>query len=365
MERSSLLVYLIINSLFIIKYTSRVNILWGILGILLYILFLVVIIKNLKKNKYIVLVCLISYSLIAGIGVPLLYPLGSINVDRWDMIQVFCSSIEKGVFPYSIHGETSYNLPAQSPFYFILCYPFYLLKYYVGIPLVSIWIWWIGLRYIKAPNADLTAIILLTSPIFNYEVISCSTIFFNSVIVFMWVNSFKNYETESIKFFLINGFIGGLLLATRNSYIIPVIMMGIHMLIYIKYKIKPIVWSIGMILSFILVFMPFIWYWGTDVWFENNPFKVQREVILPVSVMIFLIIGTSLNAFKCKNWNQVIFYSGIWLFLSALMVLIFTSIRFDFITAFINSRADITYFILCIPFILFFINSNSLLYDKK
>lgn len=352
----SLYIYLFVSIVFIIKYLNRLSPVYPFIvsGLFLIFIFLLLNLRQFSNRNIIYL--LLFFSIISGILILFFYPIGSFNVDRWDMIEVFNHNLFRGLYPYDAIGQTSGNTPAQSPVYFILSFPFYLTKWYVGIPIAGIWIfYWAINRFSFVTQKSRAILLCLFSPFFIYETFTCSSIFFNSSIILLWISFIRESMFNQPRKFILNGIIGGILLCTRNCYIIPILIIGLTLLCNLKNKKAVILWGICMLGGFIISFFPFIFGWGLSNWLQKNPFKVQSELILSLYCIGVIIIGSFISGLLCKNIKAAIFTSGLWLFLAAFFTLGETIYKNGFVRAYFDSQFDITYMILGIPFLLCFI----------
>lgn len=355
----SLSIYFFVSLLFIVKYLNRLNPIYPILGSTFFLGFIFFLLKFKYFTRRNTLTLLILYSIFAGILVPIFFPVGSFNVDRWDMIEVFNNNLFHGLYPYDAIGQTSGNTPAQSPVYFILCLPFYLTKWYVGIPIAGIWVfYWAINRFSFITQKEKAILITLLSPFFIYETFTCSSIFFNSAIILLWVSYINNKMFILPKSLVINGLIGGLLLCTRNCYIIPMLIIGLTLLHRFENKGAVIIWGLCIFAGYILSILPFVFGWGLDNWFQKNPFRVQSELILSVYCIFVILLGSLFCGLICRNLREAIFSSGLCLFLAAFLTLGETIYKFGFETSYLDSRFDITYLILGIPFLLCFVKAT-------
>ena len=367
----SISLYWLINVIFILKYALRLNewVAAGAIG--LYTMGLFFFIRYLlQKEKHSVSGNPIGQYLPFGLGLYTIVAAGlsfmflkedTFNVDRWDIIRTFWSACFDGQYPFGAQAATTLNTPAQSPFYFVLCLPFYLIKWYVGIPLTAIWIWWGVSRKAFSKSTNTTTLLLLLSVFFNYEVLTKSTILFNAVVVFAWCLTLRHLNEKGAFYIITHGLITGLFLSTRNAFALPFLILGLVLLrnSIKQYQQKQIViWGISAGISFVLTFLPFMFGWGWDEWCRVNPFMVQRDCILPVWLMIVLMIGGLLTGLFCKNYEDGMFASGIGLFLSAVFSLIYIAIEHSWTSMFIDSKGDITYLLFGVPFLLYHIRTK-------
>ncbi|MDK2772888.1 MAG: hypothetical protein KYX68_11780, partial [Flavobacterium sp.] len=113
--------------------------------------------------------------------------------------------------------------------------------------------------------------------------------------------------------------------------------------------------TIGLIsvLTFALTFLPFIYNHYND-FLKINPFIIQSSALLPFNYSITCIIASLFLVYFIKNNLDVFFYSGIALFLTISIYFLYWIFNIDLETAFFNSYADITYFIFCVPFFMYY-----------
>lgn len=353
-----LFIYLLVGVLFIFKQVSRLD--WYVastvsLGYVVLILALPFLTKtfarqSLIKSAYIILV---AYTLLMGIIVPLFIPPGTSGLDRWDIIDAFDSALLAGDYPYLAKGHVNYYYPGPSPFYFILTLPFYLTGWYVGIPLAGAWIYvWALKKFNDGRSRPMSILLLILAPFLFYEIVTCSTIFFNSAVILLWLCWLKPADTTCRKRMLLHGFIGGLLLATRNCYIIPVIVTGCCLIRQKDSFRNVLLWGAMVVVGFILIFLPFVFGWGYQTWLEMNPFKLHFTVFLPQWVTLLIISVAVISGLLCRHLKDTILLSGIILFVSALLQAGMWIGSYSLEDIYLNSMFDITYLIICMPFVM-------------
>ena len=342
-------VYLFISGLFILKYLSRINGVAVLVALVVFAVFVYLLWRYRTRLVRFAIPVLICYTLVFAIAVPVWFPPGTFDVDRWDMISVFSDTLLRGDYPFAAVGMTTENTPAQSPFYFVLTSPFYLTSFYVGIPLAGIWIYWLVEKYLVRMPAY-TTLLIVAAPFTLYETLTCSSIFFNATIVCAWA-LFAVYGKRTLRFMIIHGIAGGLLLCTRNCFIIPVIMLGMALLRCDKNVKQTMIWGLTICVVFFLCYLPFVFGWGYDQWLMHNPFKVQSELILSVPLMVAIVVGAAITSFFCKNLSDSVFFSGIWLFVACVCVLVRNILNYEGQATIFDPQIDLTYFILCIPFL--------------
>lgn len=237
--------YLFINLIFIVKYGLRVSPLVVILGIVLF-LTLVLGIFKLYNNRFVDknIVWLLLIFAVFSYCLTLFVPLESLNVDRWQIITCFCNAVENGEYPYLSHPENiPENLPGPSPFYFVLSYPFYKLNFFEGIPLAASFLWYFCLPFKSRKNRVLTTLLLLISPVYIYEIMVRSTIITNSLIILIWATYFVRFGRWNASTVFFNALLFGMLLNTRNVFIIPVLIYGVYYVCRKQTQMKILWWS--------------------------------------------------------------------------------------------------------------------------
>lgn len=344
----------IINMLFYFKYLYRINALLAIIATLLYPIG-VSSAKALKSyNK-------LKIPFIGWVGIFLLFfmaclalfptiPKESLNVDRWEMIQVFWDSFLNGSYPYAAQGSND-NYPGPMPFYFFLCYPFYKIGEIGLSSILAIMIWQFYIyKKEKLSDLNLNNLLLYTSLAIYWEIFARSTILFNTVLFAIYFFSLKNLKEENKIPFYVSALIGGLLFSTRNVFIIPLLIWGIYALRTQFHFISLLRWAIVFLFAFILTFIP-IFILGPDLFFIHNPFLTQGTVLLPFSWIICFLILTIGISFRINSFYDVVFYSGTLLFLIITGHVVYALINSG-IGAYLTTGADISYYLFCFPFLL-------------
>ena len=186
---------MIINSMFCFKYLYRIMPAVGSASVPLYALFIYVIYLLYIKHRLLLSIKKIFaggvvYILIFSI-ILFFIPKETLNVDRWEMIELFWNSTREGHYPYGIASPGG-NYPGPMPFYFILCYPFYMIGEIGLVTIGGIVIWCID-TYRRADRNNLSFIVFLvvSSLAICWELLVRSTIFFITaifVLFFFWLH---------------------------------------------------------------------------------------------------------------------------------------------------------------------------------
>ena len=357
----SLWLFLFINLIFSIKYLSRVTDFAVPISILIasfyFLLFkyqdkLQVFAKNLKFANILgfAVLAVTSYFIFQKV------PVETLNVDRWSVITSFWDNYFAGKYVYFALSHMN-NYPGPMPFYYVVALPFYLLGELGYLSIIGLLAFILLLKVLNKPLPTQTAyfIIIATSPFFLWEIVGRSNIFFNSTLILISIVYF--FKTIQKKNLLWNGIIIGLLLSTRNVYAIPYVVVFLFVLKNRDISIKNII-IIGIIaiITFAATFLPFV-IGHFDDFLKMNPFIIQSSYLMPFEFSFACIILSFLSYFVVKTRHDVYFYSAIILFITIALHFLWMSMQHGMYDAFYNSKADISYFILCIPFLLFHIIS--------
>ncbi len=362
---TSVLAVVLINFIFLMKYIERIapySILISALISAVYFLFIYFLPKNSftdKQNKLLSGIFIAVY-LILSIILFSVIPQLTLNVDRFSVITSFWDSYFKSEYVYfakSFHG----NMPGPMPFYFILALPFYLIGELGYFSLMGLITFVLIIRLSKLDSQSMfTGIILLIfSAFFMWETISRSNIFLNSNLVLFAILFFSNsINMDKNRHILINGVIVGLFLSTRNVLIIPFVVMFLYVFKTKIYNLIDIIKISGIIIfTFGLTFVPFVVnHW--DDFKVMNPFIIQSSFLMPAWLSITCVIFSVSTVLFIKSFRDVIYFSGLYLFITIVVYLTYQVLTVGFDNAIYQSKADISYLILCLPFFLFYIISN-------
>lgn len=358
-----LLIYLFVNSLFILKYFSR----FGanqLFVLTLYILFIISFTysyqrysfrlspKVLRNGFFIltgVMIVIISTILL------LVHPL-SIHVDRWSALTYFWDFMLHGKYPYSAHTHVSLtNYPSPFPFWQLVNFPFYLMGD-VGIGLIIfllITAFFVQKYFDSYRRVLLFFILLFLSPAYWWEVMVRSDSLNNAWFVFLvilWVEkSGKKLNTN----FLLLSAISGAITATRLTAIIPLAIYLFHQYVSSTSVRQKIFFPVLTLLISFLFFAPFI-FWDTQHWifFDRNPFMSQADKGYPAILLISIIIGIFMSM-KWRSFEQFYSYTAAFIFIFISMSQFGLYIRSNFSSDFLfGNICDISYFNLCLPYCL-------------
>jgi hypothetical protein len=353
---SSFLIYLIINSLFIMKYGENYNVLiltvylLAVPGVSFFYLKF-----NFKE---------VFYKILFWFGVVLFFFLSvylnykidgnSLNVDRWSAMEIGIKAILNGQYPYNIPdhmGRESSNLPML----IVLGMPFYLLFGSVGylqsfcFLLFSYLIFKIFTDY-KQRLAVL--ILLFLSPSYLWEVYVKSDLFSNFIIVagFTFLIWNKFLMRNNMKLELVS-FLSALFLMTRLSSAIPLII-----LLFKKFYDFSILEKLRFALVFIITVAAVAYFFfhnapGFDVFIKHNPLMIQGAK-QPLLLSLLYIVAAFVLSFKIQSFSDITFRAGTLLFICVFVPFIMYFAKYGYTDMITNSFFDLSFFNMCMPFII-------------
>jgi len=363
-ENISILVLVFINFLFAYKYLIRyteIALVYSIASSLFYLLLLANSIK-LKMNKkllnflsygLILLFIIVSFLIFKKIEVL------TLNVDRWSVITSFWDALFNSEYPYYAKSNLG-NRPGPMPIYFLLAFPFYLIKELGGFSLLGLIIlpYIIGKTKASLNYKLLIIIFVITSTYYLWEIVSRSNLFTNSLLIVWFLINFIERKNNKNAAFYFSAVIAGLLLSTRAVFIIPYIIVFMYSLRKKELTIPVfLIYTSIAVITFFLTFLPFILMYPND-FFKMNPFIIQSTFLIPSYYTMLFILIAFVFSFLAENKNNLYYYSGLALFIAILIYFIYHIITSGFNTAYFESNADISYFIFCIPFFIIYLSNT-------
>lgn len=130
-------------------------------------------------------------------------------------------------------------------------------------------------------------------------------------------------------------------------------------------------WSVyGLLTLFILIavfaitFLPFVIGHFSE-FLQLNPFITQSTALMPGWLSMSCVVLAAISYFLIRKPEDVVFYGGFFLFVTIAVYGIYQIITVGWHHAYLKSRADISYFILCVPFFMMYLmfDTNSPLDD--
>lgn len=360
----SLSILLFINFIFIYNYASRIT------DLHLYVALLVIIIqyavykyhnrlkierKTLKHISIAGVFLIFCVSIITHFKVPL----ESLNVDRWSVIDSFLTEFFNGNYPYYAKSNVG-NPPGPMPVYFIIAIPFYLIGELSFLSIVGYGLLIIFLLRNSNKLSLFLLLYILSCSYMYWEIISRSNILTFSFFVVLALTAFINVENKPKKNFFLTAILIGLLLSTRSIYAIAYIVFFMSTIINKSLKFNKLFLFLSIaVASFIFSFLPFIVCFPDD-FFVMNPFIVQTSFLVPSYFTIIFLAMAFLLSFLVKNDDDKFFYSGIGLFLAICTYAGYHYFSHNHKLHELTQNIDISYFIFCVPFLIYFLNSTSI-----
>ncbi len=367
----------IINILFTFKYLGRLNnkiiLITGLVAfcILPFVLYVFSKFANSKEiflfenkikifnNRYVLGLTLSILLTISSIIFFVVYPQNRLNIDRYEMIDLFWDNFLCGKCPYCPRTIYS-NIPGPFPFYFYISLPFYLIGEIGLLPLISVlafvFLMHSNKKNITYGNMFFVIILFFSSPAVLYEIFTRSTIFFNSLIFLIFciciINIKKNHKIIPV---LLTGLLSGLLLSTRTVFLVFLLMF---MVFLCKEKIaKKNILSILSIalLAFLFTFLPVFLICKRE-FFLYNPFVVQ-STLAPIFFVIPVTVLSVIISYFIKEENTFYFFCGIVFFIFFIGHWL-TALNYGFFKSLIEG-IDISYSCFSLPFLFYSLLSFS------
>jgi hypothetical protein len=361
-----------VNILFSVKYFSRItDYYWILTAAVLFIhsllFFKGAVLKRFIKNFTIINILLLAVLFIISFFVFKKVPVETLNVDRWSVITSFWDNYFNGKYVYYALSHNN-NHPGPMPFYFILALPFYFLGELGYFAALGIVIFYLMMRYMKVETYIQTLFLLLimSSPFFLYEIMVRSPLFTNaSLIAFSILFIFNVNNYKSLKNQIIISFMIGFLLSTRNIFALCYVFLFFYFLR--TKKIDPVsTIKIGFLtlVVFGLTFLPFIIGHFNDFRIMN-PFIIQSSFLMPFGWVLGATVCSAILFLFCKKDSDVFFYNGMSLFITTVLYFLYQTITNSFEAAYYGSNADVSYFILCVPFFLCYVLSANFNHQSR
>lgn len=354
LRRCLFIIYLLINGLFVYKYTP----LYPIPATVLYCIGLFLFYSGYKKfagNKrpspaagYIILALML---VLASVLFILIDPY-KLTVDRWSALYFWSDKLFSGEYPYSATTHVSHE-GAASPFpvWQVLHIPFYIIGE-IGIShIVVILLVFFVLKGLKDKlNFILFLLLLVLSPSFWWEVAVRSDLMNNMFICLLFVTLFHYKYRDTGRTYIV-GLLIGLLLCTR-------LFAGIPLAIYFipwffdrntTDKLKLVA---GFLTGFVVPFIPFA---------ISNPYMLflyeKSPLVLQIRqgnvfTVIAGILFVSVFSFVWKTYRQYVSYVGVILFAFVSLSFMYFIFTRGFADSVYYDIFDISYYGTAIPFVL-------------
>lgn len=316
--------------------------------------------RLLHKNFSLIIIFSAIIIIIFTIAVHFFIDVNSLNVDRWSIISKFWEAVFASEYPYFAQSNMG-NYPGPMPVYFIIALPFYLLG---ELSLLSVLAYiFVVLMVYKRKKINSNAISLLflimSSAFMYWEISVRSNIFTYSFLILLALYYFESIDKNRYdKHFFISGIATGLVLSTRSVFFLVYVLYFISLTIKKEISIKSIIlYLIISMTAFFSTLLPFLFFYEASFW-QLNPFIIQ-STLLPSGnyLYIFVLLSIILSLFA-KNTADRTFYSGLLLFVISSIYFVYHIVTDGFYSLIHSSAIDISYFLFCLPFIVYYIVEN-------
>ena len=354
----SLIIYLVVNGLFIVKYGT-----FGLAGnVMLFVIYSVIILaayflaSRIKRCetflKYIfwgVVVAFFIFTLVLNHFVKL----ESLNVDRLDALDRGIKAVLNGEYPYNQVnrlGNESSNLPVLIltglPFYLLFGSAVYLQSF--SFLLFSYIIYRCFFTY---RGRFFALLLLILSPSYVYELYVKSDLFSNFIIASGFVLLIWNrfIKSDELKLPLV-AFSSALLVLTRIPVVIPLAIVLVRKWVALELQNKILFTAIFLITiaSVVSVFMNLAP--DFNVIREHNPLLLQSKQ--PIYLSVLVIVTAVFFSFRVKNLFSIMLSSGVLLFASVFISFLLASFKKGLHNTYMGSYFDISHFNMAMPFII-------------
>jgi hypothetical protein len=341
---------LFIGALFIFKYSSRygnIFVLSPIVYIVGGILLLSFINKKItsQKNDFSKGYLISIVGAIAVVALLLAFIPQSTRVGRFPAMVEWLSNFQKEIFPYG----TKTN-PSGFPFLFFLASPFYLLGDAGYLVVFGLFLFLVLLlKSIKTKKEYwVKMLLLLFLPTTFYELAVRSELLTNAVLVislFFLAEQKLNENKKNISFIVL-ALLFGFFLSTR---LIAFLWLAMFLLFFFRNNLKNGVIFFTISLSvFLLSLLPF-YLWNAETFLSKGPFAVQT-IYLPKWIYFVFPLLVLYIGWMIADFQELLFASGVLTFLLVSISMTVTIGDVGISEAIFNSRFDISYYVLSVPF---------------
>lgn len=350
------LLYSCINVLFILKYGLRLaSISTTIVACGLYVATITgvlwVINEYMKRPRKSIVYALIGMVIVGLVMLQLHFDPYTLKVDRWSAIHNFLRNLLNGEYPYAAQTHLGgYGSPF--PVWQILHLPFYLLGN-VGLSFIFFMLLFTDAirRIASLRDATVAFLLLILSPAFLYEVSVRSDLLSNFLLCATILMHLHHYKMTLEKNWVLIAIICGLMMSTRLSIAIPFIVYYFYDYIRCHQAKIQIIFPCLAILIFALTFLPFmLWNGKMLFFFEYNPFVLQTRQGVWVDYILITVICTAASVWLKNRWHYYMLTSAICVLALVVMTFVSNMYIYDCWSELFDSRFDITYFNMALPF---------------
>lgn len=356
-----LVVYMYVNSFFILKYGERIYDGFEYGFFFFYVAFILLLRFLVKKNAIVIndgkhffvfflivsiIIFLLQCLLVFGING------NTVQVDRWSALEVFIENILNGDYPYDKQdhlGKTTSNLPSL----FYIGLPFYLIN---NIGLLQPFVFVILMLFVNKASVSnvkktMVVLLLLFSPAYWWEVAVKSDLMSNLLIVSLFIWYWKSKYSKSIFHnSIMLSFWVSFIVMTRGVVAIPLVLLLFHdfmkldVLYRVKFLFTVVIFTILLMIP-VLITVP-----GLDYVLIHNPFNHQTKYA-PTFLIFFSLVAPFLLS-KHSTSIYLIQRNSMWiLFLLILTTFIINIYEEGWYNNMYGVVFDISYISMILPFI--------------
>ena len=352
--------FIIINVLFVAKYSARVSEKGSLFATLasavFYYLLLRFVIPYIKEKAYskplsriLTAGCLVAF--VCMLVMQYAIDPFNVQVDRWSALHFPIQNLLSGTYPYSANTHLGGNA-SPFPVWQILHIPFYLMGN-VGLSLFAaiIFFFWSCRKVQGRQNSLVVSLMLFSSIAVWYEAAVRSDLVTNFLFLAAIINLvFPHLSQEWIekKMWWITCAVS-LLACTRLLTLVPIGILLFPYFIRMNWR-KKLAVSLLAIVVFVLTFVPFVlWDWQEFYYFQNNPWALQTRQGNLTDFIIFIPMAIFL-ALNHKGLEER-FYRNAAIMLVSFVVVKFIHNMYQYEEwGLFSSAYDITYFSAALPF---------------
>lgn len=367
-----LVIYLIVNSLYIYKYSARIAILNPIVitftYLLVWILFFKLVLTKINNYSETFLKKLFWFVLI-GFSISSILVIASIdgnnlNVDRWSALELTVEGITKGNYPYILKDHMG-NMSSNFPGLGFLGLPFYFLGDVGYLQVFTYLLLFLYFVFHKPIKQTLFVLLLfISSPAILWEFIAKSDLMSNLILCYIFIDYWTVKHTNKNLFYkpIPFGVLVGFLIMTRGVLIIPLVLFLLKPFFECTLKTK-ITFLFFACFSAIITCLPILLAAESLTQILHfNPLVLQTnkspEIAYVILSLLFVI------PFYFPSHKDLLFFSTLGLFLIPLATFIECLIKFGWYTSIFEHKIDLSYLAMCFSGILLFA-ANHLEIDKK
>jgi hypothetical protein len=234
--------------------------------------------------------------------------------------------------------------------------PFYLLGD-LGLFQIFSFLIFAGLAYVRYPGQPMSRLssvfLLISAPVFLYEVVVRSELLSNMVIVMLYLSILETVGRRmSLSASILLGLAGGLLLSTRGIVLlIFVLVLGY---LFRKKVVTHGLFYLSLVAGFVVSLLPFaIWDWKRFM--SLGPLSKQLS-FLPIWLSALCIVCCAYLTLKIGSLRGA--YSAVSLTLFAVVLAAFSIsvLNYGWHQAVLKDGFDISYFAFAVPFLLISLN---------